>query len=139
MYITIDTIFGRLPHTDCGDCGEPSCRAFALAFATDRAIDDAACPHLGPEVREALSGLKDVFRRRTHLALIVDEDRCTACDDCVVVCPVNMSLFSLPTMNYEAMPLVLIDDVVKVENYCGALNSCLRCVEVCPVDAIKLV
>lgn len=139
MYITIDTILGRLPHTDCGDCGEPSCRAFALAFATDRAIDDAACPHLGAEDRRGLSGLKDVLRRRTHLALIVDEDRCTACDECVVVCPVNMSLFSLPAMNFEAMPLVVKDDVVKVENYCGALNTCLRCVEICPVDAIKLV
>lgn len=139
MYITIDTVYGQLPHTDCGDCGQPSCRSFALSFATDRAIDDAACPHLEPEVREGLAGLKDVLRRRTHLALIVDEDRCTACDECVVVCPVNMSLFSRPIMNYEAMPLIVMEDVVKVENYCGALNTCLRCVEICPVDAIKLV
>lgn len=139
MYITIDTFYAQLPHTDCGDCGKPSCRAFALAFATDRTIDDTACPHLGSEVRAGLAGLKDVLRRRTNLALIVDENRCTACDECVVICPINMSLFSRPTMSFESMPLVIKEDVVKVENYCGALGTCLRCVEICPVDAIKLV
>ena len=65
MYITIDTFYAQLPHTDCGDCGKPSCRAFALAFATDRTIDDTACPHLGSEVRAGLAGLGVVLEDTT--------------------------------------------------------------------------
>lgn len=137
MHITIDTIHEQLPQTDCGDCGEQTCKDFALRFATDRSTDAQACPHLSPDAKQELAGLKELFRQRSRLALIVDEDRCTACNECVWVCPINLSLFSLN--NVEDMPLGIEDDVVKVQNACGALHSCVRCVEVCPVDAIILV
>jgi ferredoxin len=41
--------------------------------------------------------------------------------------------------NEDSMPLVIEDDTVKVKRHCGALHTCIRCVEICPVDAIKLV
>lgn len=137
MDIFLDTIYAELPRTDCGDCGERSCRAFAFRFATDRQTDVDTCPHLVPAARVTLSGLKAVLRQRDRLALIIEEDRCTACNECVIVCPVNATLRQLH--NTESMPLVIEDDIVKVRRHCGALHSCIRCVEVCPVDAIKLV
>ena len=139
MHITIDTIFERLPHTDCGDCGEPTCRSFAMKVATDLEQEPTACPHLDAAALEKLNGLKSVFRTQNKMALIVDEDRCTACYDCIWVCPVNLTLWQLDEMTHGAMPLVMKDDVVKVASHCGALRWCVECVEVCPVDAIKLV
>jgi Na+-translocating ferredoxin:NAD+ oxidoreductase RNF subunit RnfB len=137
MDIFLDTIVAELPGTDCGDCGDRSCRTFAFRFATEREVDAQACPHLKPTARQTLAGLKVVFRRRSRVALIVEENRCTACNECVVICPVNATLRQL--QNEESMPLVLENDVVKVRRHCGALHNCVRCVEICPVEAIKLV
>lgn len=137
MDIFLDTIIAELPGTDCKDCGEESCRAFAFRFATDRDVEEEACPHLRSKSRETLAGLKVVFRRRSRVALIVEEDRCTACNECVIVCPVNATMRLLD--NEESMPLVIEGDIVKVRRHCGALHNCVRCVEICPVAAIKLV
>lgn len=137
MDIFLDTIHAELPDTDCGDCGERSCRAFAFRLSTDLSVRVDDCPHLAPAARATLSGLKEVLARRGRVALIVEEDRCTACNECVVVCPVNAVMRNLH--NDVSMPLVIEEDVVKVKRHCGALHSCVKCVEICPVDAIKIV
>lgn len=137
MDITVETVHAQLPGTDCGDCGERTCMRFAYRLATDHSIAVEACPHLADESRQRLQGLKELLGRRSNMALIVDEDRCTACNECVLICPINLSLFDIG--NDAAMPLVIADDVVKVANNCGALHSCVRCVDICPVDAITLV
>jgi hypothetical protein len=48
-------IYKLLEKTNCGECGLPTCMAFALsAVAGEKEID--ACPHLNPEDRERLAG-----------------------------------------------------------------------------------
>jgi acetyl-CoA decarbonylase/synthase complex subunit gamma len=48
-------IYKVLPQTNCGDCGVPTCLAFAMQLATKKAgIDD--CPHATDEAKSALSG-----------------------------------------------------------------------------------
>ena len=37
-------IFKLLPKTNCGDCGVPTCMAFAMKLAQKKA-ELAACPH----------------------------------------------------------------------------------------------
>lgn len=38
-------VFKQLPRTNCGDCGEPSCLAFAMKVANGDASFDS-CPHV---------------------------------------------------------------------------------------------
>jgi acetyl-CoA decarbonylase/synthase complex subunit gamma len=46
-------IFKKLPKTNCGKCGVPTCLAFAMKLATGKAELDA-CPDLSEDVKEEL-------------------------------------------------------------------------------------
>jgi acetyl-CoA decarbonylase/synthase complex subunit gamma len=46
-------IFKLLPKTNCGDCGVPTCLAFAMSIAAGKAELDK-CPHLSDEARTRL-------------------------------------------------------------------------------------
>ena len=41
----IETLFAKLPHIDCGSCGAPSCRAFAVDVVNGEASIDS-CPRM---------------------------------------------------------------------------------------------
>lgn len=47
-------ILKLLPKTNCGDCGQPTCLAFAMNLAAGKAELDA-CPHISDEARDSLS------------------------------------------------------------------------------------
>lgn len=160
FHVAVDPRIARverlLPHTNCGACGYPGCRAFADALVGGEAFP-AQCSVSTPEAHQriavclgvdvgerekmvarlACAGGNNVARDRAHyrglptcaaaslvagggkacfwgcLGLgdcchvcdfdaihmnahdlpVVDEDRCTACGDCVTACPKD--LFSL--------------------------------------------
>jgi acetyl-CoA decarbonylase/synthase complex subunit gamma len=48
-------IFKQLPKTNCGDCGVPTCLAFAMKLAQKQASLDQ-CPHVSEEAKAALAG-----------------------------------------------------------------------------------
>jgi len=53
MPLTALDIYKQLPKTNCGDCGVPTCLAFAMQLAQKRAsLDD--CPHVTEEAKAAL-------------------------------------------------------------------------------------
>ncbi|MDH4140875.1 MAG: acetyl-CoA decarbonylase/synthase complex subunit gamma, partial [Coriobacteriia bacterium] len=47
-------IFKQLPQTNCGDCGVPTCLAFAMKLAQGQA-ELTQCPHVSEEAAAALS------------------------------------------------------------------------------------
>jgi acetyl-CoA decarbonylase/synthase complex subunit gamma len=47
-------IFKKLPQTNCGDCGVPTCLAFAMKLAAAQAELDT-CPHVSEEAKAELS------------------------------------------------------------------------------------
>lgn len=47
-------IYKKLPKTNCGDCGVPTCLAFAMKLAGNQAEIDA-CPHVTEEAKAELS------------------------------------------------------------------------------------
>ncbi|MBN1459709.1 MAG: acetyl-CoA decarbonylase/synthase complex subunit gamma [Armatimonadetes bacterium] len=55
MGLTGLDIFKQLPKTNCGDCGVPTCLAFAMKLAQKQATLDQ-CPHVSEASKEALSG-----------------------------------------------------------------------------------
>jgi len=46
-------VYKLLPRTNCGDCGLPTCMAFAMQIASQKAALDG-CPHVSGEARAAL-------------------------------------------------------------------------------------
>lgn len=54
MGLTGIEIFKQLPKTNCGDCGVPTCLAFAMKLAQGGA-ELASCPHVSDEAKAALS------------------------------------------------------------------------------------
>jgi acetyl-CoA decarbonylase/synthase complex subunit gamma len=54
MALTGIEIFKLLPKTNCGDCGVPTCLAFAMNLAAGKA-ELTACPHVSDEAKEKLS------------------------------------------------------------------------------------
>ena len=47
-------IYKKLPKKNCGECGVPTCLAFAMSLAAGKA-ELAACPYVSPEVKQELS------------------------------------------------------------------------------------
>ena len=54
MGLTGLEIYKLLPKTNTGDCGFPTCLAFAMAMAAGKTVEEK-CPHLSAEGREKLS------------------------------------------------------------------------------------
>jgi len=54
MALTGIEIFKLLPKTNCGECGVPTCLAFAMNLASGKA-DLSACPYVSDEAKEHLS------------------------------------------------------------------------------------
>ncbi len=54
MALTGIEIFKLLPKTNCGDCGVPTCLAFAMSLAAGKA-ELTACPHVSEEAVSKLS------------------------------------------------------------------------------------
>ena len=46
-------IFKLLPRTNCGDCGVPTCMAFAMKLAQKKA-ELGECPHASDEAKDSL-------------------------------------------------------------------------------------
>lgn len=53
MALTGLEIYKQLPKKNCGECGVPTCLAFAMALASGKAALDA-CPYVAEAAREAL-------------------------------------------------------------------------------------
>ncbi len=53
MALTALDIFKLLPKTNCGDCGVPTCLAFAMKLANKQA-ELSACPHVSDDAKNAL-------------------------------------------------------------------------------------
>lgn len=54
MALTGIQIYKLLPKTNCGECGVPTCLAFAMALAAGKA-ELAACPYVSEEAKEQLA------------------------------------------------------------------------------------
>ena len=54
MALTGIQIFKLLPKTNCGECGLPTCLAFAMALAAGKA-ELEKCPTISAEAKEQLS------------------------------------------------------------------------------------
>ena len=131
-------IFKLLPKTNCGDCGVPTCLAFAMNLAAGKA-ELSACPHVSDEATAALSeasappilpvtvGVGDralkiggetvMFRHEKRfenppgLAIIVNDSM----DDAEV----NARLDKFKNLEYERVGLTLRPDLIAIKSESG--------------------
>ena len=55
MPLTALDIYKVLPKTNCGECGVPTCLAFAMQLATKKAAIDT-CPYASDDAKATLAG-----------------------------------------------------------------------------------
>lgn len=147
-------IYMLLPKTNCKKCGDSTCMAFAVALLSgSRKIDE--CPPLVEEdkyrtfkakLEELIAPIKSVG----ETGLIVHEELCSGCGNCVVACPVNVandphgSGRGFGPTNDKVIFRV-IDGKVKAANIkeCRRFGKdrilCRACIDPCPTEAIEFV
>ena len=88
-------IYKLLPKTNCKECGEATCMAFAVSLLRQaKKVND--CPPLLAESKysDNLKKLHEIFDPlgKIHKSgVTIDEDLCTGCGNCVTSCPVEVS------------------------------------------------
>ena len=76
MAITVMEVLKHLPRTNCGDCGQPTCLAFATQVIKE-GEDLDKCPHLtgaGADMGQAVRAQQEagVGRRRESVAISLE-------------------------------------------------------------------
>jgi len=138
MPLTGIEIYKLLPKTNCGECGVPTCLAFAMSLASGKA-ELAKCPHVSEEAKTRLSeaaappilpitigigeralkvgGETVLFRHEKRfenpagLAMLVSDNMDEA--------EINARLEKTKTLKYERVGLTLHPDLVAVKNDSG--------------------
>jgi len=138
MPLTGIEIFKLLPKTNCGDCGVPTCLAFAMQLASGK-VELSACPHISEDSKEKLSeasappilpvtiGVGDralkiggetvMFRHEKRfenppgIAILIKDTM----DDAEV----NARLEKCKTLQYERVGLTLRPDLIAVKSESG--------------------
>ena len=138
MPLTGIEIFKLLPKTNCGDCGVPTCLAFAMNLASGKA-ELSLCPHVSEEAKSKLNeasappilpvtigdsgkalkigGETVMFRHEKRfenppgLAILIS--------DTMVEAEVNARLERCQKLQYQRVGLTLRPDLIAVKNASG--------------------
>jgi len=127
----IEKIDAILPQTQCGQCGFPGCKPYAIAIAEGRA-DINQCPPGNEKGIQELADLLGVKPKPLNTAhglpksksiAFIDEQSCIGCTFCIQACPVDAIVGAAKKMH----------TVIGVE-----CTGCELCIAPCPVDCISM-
>lgn len=126
-----DAIDAALPQTQCGKCGYPACRPYAVAVAAFDA-DINRCSPGGDDGVRVLSMLTGVAYKPLDPTCgtpmppsiaVIDEQSCIGCTLCIQACPVD-AIVGAPRLMHTV-----------IAQWC---TGCELCIPPCPVDCIRL-
>lgn len=147
-------LYQLLPKTNCKECGESTCMAFAVTLLSgSRRYTE--CPPLMEENKYAASRSKldEILKPMEGVeetGLIVHDELCSGCGNCVVACPVDVANdphgcgSGLGPTN-EKVIFRVVDGKVKAANIkeCRRFGKdrilCRACIDPCPTEAIEFV
>ncbi len=134
MALTGLDIYKKLPQTNCGECGVPTCLAFAMKLASGGASLDS-CPYVSQEARDALSEasappMREVTIGQGDNALKIGGEQvlfrhektffnpcgfALVIDDSMEAAEVDSRLESLKTMRFERVGYELKTDLAALK------------------------
>ena len=127
----VDRVNGLLPQTQCGQCGFPGCRPYAVAIAAGKANINL-CPPGGADTIRRLASLlgRDVMELEdaantdmVNSVAVIDESVCIGCMHCRNACPVDAIIGAQHLMH------------TVIASEC---TGCELCLPPCSVDCISL-
>jgi 4Fe-4S ferredoxin len=83
-------IYQFLPKTNCKECGEKTCMAFAVKLISQEAKIEQ-CPYLEEDKKKEIEKIVKPFEGAEKTGLVIHDELCTGCGNCVVACPVNVA------------------------------------------------
>jgi 4Fe-4S ferredoxin len=144
-------LYQLLPKTNCRLCSAKTCMAFATKLALGDVEPEECPPLLEPEFADNLAKIMELvtpLKSAAETGVILDEEKCTGCGNCVVICPVDLTVEPATATGNAALSE---DTVFRVENGIAKiinLEKCRRfpperinctvCEQYCCSDAIEL-
>ncbi len=149
--VRVMDLYKVLPGLNCGKCGEETCMSFAMKLLQGNADWKKCTPILEEKHKDKKKQLEKLMSNRGKAAetgLIIHEDKCTGCGNCVIACPV--APMNCPSAIGGKGPqstdvvLKVVDGKCKVVNLkkcrrSGEDKRCRICADACPFDAIEFV
>ncbi len=146
-------IYKLLPKTNCGKCGEKTCMSFAFKLLNgEKKLEDCK-PLYSKEydvIRKKLEELISIVEKAKETGLIINEELCIGCANCVVSCPVHVE--KDPKNAGIGRGIEIDEPILRIENgvvvvinlslcrrYGKNRTLCVICRENCPTDAIAFV
>ncbi len=147
-------IYQLLPKTNCKVCGESTCMAFAVKLLSKGGKIEECTPVITEDKYKGnldkLNELLEPIAGATDTGLLIHDDLCFGCGNCVVACPVNVANdpygvgYGKGPTN-DKMILKVVNKTVVPANIdnCRRLGEgkimCVACIDVCPSEAIEFV
>jgi len=146
-------IYQLLPKLNCKECEKPTCMAFASSLLSGESVLEDCPPLYRSEYESQLEQLTSMLapvKDAAETGLIVHDELCFGCGNCVVACPVNVAndphgaAVGLAPSNDKVI-LAVVNGVVTVANVseCRRFGKnrilCDVCVVTCPSKAIEFV
>ena len=142
-------IYKLLPKTNCKECGESTCMAFATKLInSERRIDE--CPYITEPNYKELQEYLAPAEGALETGITLDRDLCTGCGNCVVACPPNARVCETckegggPAPSNEKVIFRVIDSKAEIKNlkicrrYEPPITNCRVCEMFCPTRAIEI-
>jgi 4Fe-4S ferredoxin len=141
-------LYQLLPKTNCKECGESTCMAFAVKLLS-REVKIEDCPFLEGENLERIKEELTPLEKSTKTGLIIHDELCFGCGNCVVACPVNVVNDPNVAMGRGPKSEKVILRVVNRSVLAFNIENCRRfgeekilcnlCIDTCPSKAIEFV